>query len=406
MLSIFKFSKNGDAGRSCLAIFFTATLWTGLAGVAQSKDGAPFLHLWESERPFPKAEEISFPEGIEYRIVENGLTDSYRFLHDTAISVFQNEIFTAWYACPVGEMIGDSRIRGRRSTDDGKTWSELETLVWDEKGENKMFVPAQFFPFGNDLFLLVGVMEGGPDLITACYLYRFSAETGKWTKCAEIADRFLPLGAPIRLENGNWLIPGRVSDQIGQQPHIPAIALSSGDSIASPWRVKRLVDRRYFAPCPETSVFADGKELLAIVRMEREPFQRLFFSSDYGETWRETENRFFPMSSAKTYALTLSNGTRCLFFSLPDFQRNPDGSLPKDLNFGWGTRRTLAMAVAGANEDSFSRVFKIQSDEHGVSNAYYPCAVERDGKLFVVFTAEIDGRRHCQAAVFAIRSIE
>ncbi|MDO4426026.1 MAG: hypothetical protein Q4D17_09715 [Planctomycetia bacterium] len=96
------------------------------------------MALWNPDIPFPKSEEISFPAGIEHQIVENGLTDNYRFLHDCTICVFKNEIFTAWYACPAGEMIGESRIRGRHSSDGGKTWSDQETLVWDEAKENKM----------------------------------------------------------------------------------------------------------------------------------------------------------------------------------------------------------------------------------------------------------------------------
>ncbi|NBV86372.1 MAG: hypothetical protein EBS01_08960 [Verrucomicrobia bacterium] len=72
------------------------------------------------------AAEPAFPTGIEHVRVERSDSDRCQFLHDPVIEFHRGELFAAGYNCPEKEIVGESLIRCRRSTDSGKTWSPLE----------------------------------------------------------------------------------------------------------------------------------------------------------------------------------------------------------------------------------------------------------------------------------------
>jgi hypothetical protein len=38
--------------------------------------------------------------------------------------------------------------------------------------------------------------------------------------------------------------------------------------------------------------------------------------------------------------------------------------------------------------------------------SHYPCAIEHDGRLFVLYTAGLSGRRQCELAIIPITSLQ
>ena len=98
--------------------------------------------LWDDAVPFPGREELCYPDGAKDVMVHLGGADGYNFLHDSAIVEHKGVLLAAWYNCPQGEMAGQSLIRGRRSHDGGRTWSEVEVIASDRKQQGILYVPV------------------------------------------------------------------------------------------------------------------------------------------------------------------------------------------------------------------------------------------------------------------------
>lgn len=144
-------------------------------------------------------DDLPFPDGIQHVRVERSDSDQYKFLHDPAIEFHKAELFAAWYNCPEQEIVGESLIRCRRSKDGGKTWSALEVIAEDTSRGGTYYVPAQLLSHGGVLHAFVGKMKGH-DLITTCAVYALDEATNRWQPRRDIADLFLPLCQPLKID--------------------------------------------------------------------------------------------------------------------------------------------------------------------------------------------------------------
>ena len=341
---------------------------------------------------------LNYPKGIRYINVERSL-GKYKFLHDPAIIAHKKQLIAAWYNCPQEEISGESRINARRSDDGGVTWSEVETIAKDTNNSGIYYVPAQLLSFKNELFSFVGRMTGH-DRIINTVMYKYNESTKRWNEIGEIADLFLPNCTPRKLENGNWIMAGRVALALGELPLTPAILISNGDDIKSPWRVVKLQSEKFRKDQhPETTVITEGNTLYAFTRVNsRKYIPKVYVSKDFGETWTQIENHDFRAASSKLYAGTLSSGQKYIVFNYP---------IADKIN----ERGVLALSISSANEKGlkFSKILKIRSGKMpgGPADSHYPCALEYDGKLYVIYTAEFAGekKRQCELAIIPIASL-
>jgi len=359
----------------------------------QADTRSPFA-LWDEDVPFPTRESLAYPDGATDVMVHRAGADGYNFLHDSAIVQHQGSLFAAWYNCPQGEMVGESLIRGRRSQDGGRTWSDVETIASDVNKQGIMYVPVAFLSHGGTLYAFITNMKGGPDLVHHCEVFVLDEKVNTWISRGFIAGPFLPNCAPQRLADGNFIMSGRMSDQPGQKPTIPAVAISRGEDFAQPWALVRLLptgklDDGQRIPCPETTVLVEGRELTALVRRENAK-SLVFFSHDNGQTWSEPCEHNFPMASSKIYAGLLSTGQRYLLCNLPTSRR----------------RDLLVIAVSRPGEKAFVKMWKVRDGYDPALKAgpewSYPCAIEADGKLHVVYTSE---KHHCAMTVIPVESL-
>ncbi len=345
-----------------------------------------------------KDDALEYPKGISYVRVERS-EGKYKFLHDPAIIQHKNQLIAAWYNCPEVEISEESRINAKRSNDGGKTWSEVETIAHDTNNEKIYYVPAQLLSFNDNLYAFVGRMTGHDRIInTVGYKYD---EVGKsWAKIGGIADLFLPNCTPQKLNNGNWIMAGRVASALGELPLIPAVVISNGEDIESPWRVVKLQEEKFNEnQHPETTVIVEGAILYAFTRVNGKKYTpKLYTSNDFGESWTEISNHDFRAASSKLYAGILSTGQKYVVFNYP-------------MSNGTDGREVLALAISAKNEQElkFSKLFKIRSSKLAGSPAdsHYPCVLEYDKKLFVIYTAEFPGekKRQCELAIIPIESL-
>lgn len=360
---------------------------------ALHEDSPTRFALWDESVPFPTRESLAFPDGATDVMVHRAGVDGYNFLHDSAIVSHQGTLFAAWYNCPRAEMVGEALIRGRRSQDGGRTWSGVETIVGDVQNQGILYVPVAFLSHGGTLYAFITNMKGGPDLVHHCEVFVLDEQSNTWVSRGFIAGPFLPNCAPQRLADGNFIIAGRVAEQPGQKPTIPAVAISRGEDLQKPWNVMRLLPTGKLdgqpIHCPETTVLVEGREVTALVRRERLN-SLVFFSHDNGRTWSAPCEHNFPMEASKMYAGLLSTRQRYVLCNIP----------------GGGRRELLAVAVSRPGQKQFSKMWKLRDGADPALKSgpewSYPCAVEADGNLHVVYTSE---KHHCVLTTIPLKSL-
>jgi hypothetical protein len=343
------------------------------------------------------AAELLLPAAIEHVRIERSDSDRYQFLHDPAIEFHKGELFAAWYNCPEKEIVGESIIRCRRSKDGGKTWSALEVIAEDTSRDGTYYVPAQMLSHGGVLHAFVGKMKGH-DLISTCAVYVLDEATNRWQPRGDIADLFLPNCQPVKMSDGNWIMAGRVASRFGVKPRIPAVAISRGDDLTGRWQVVPLqAEELSTAHCPETTVWVEGRELLAITRNNTGAMPFVFASHDYGCTWSAVKDHAFTASTSKLYAGHLSTGQRYLVFNQP-----------KEGEKGFNSRETLVIGVSRPGETALTKTWCVQnhSTPDRPTASHYPCAIEHEGRLFVLYTAGLGGRRQCELATIPIAFLQ
>ena len=366
---------------------------TGKAFPNEVGSSPPPAALWPLNRPVPQAEELRCPKGQTDVLVEGSDSDQFRFLHDPAIVEHKGELLAAWYNCPEQEIVGASLIRGRRSRDGGRTWSALEVIAEDRDHKGIFYVPVQLLSYGGTLYAFVGKMEGSHDLIRQCAAFVWDENHGTWSERGDIADLFLPNCAPMRMADGNFILAGRVAAAAGSKPLIPAVAISDGDRLTARWKVVRL--RASELPPgqhPETTLWLNGRELIALVRNSLEPRPFVYVSHDFGRGWSEVPDHHFSAGTSKMYAGRLSTGQSYVLFNYP---------LPKM------SRAVLALGLTSPGGSTLAKLWKVRSPSGGGPKwSCYPCALEHDGKLYIVYTMQHSGPRECGLSIIPLASLK
>lgn len=375
-------------------------------GVAETADGTvPFLSPWSKDVPYPMPEEIGFPDGVYHSVVHDCDEDpDYKFLHEAAIGALDGELFVAWYHNPEHELKGKTFQRFRTSKDFGRTWSDHAVLMDRDNDNGLMYVGMQFLTLDGTLYAFTN-QEHGTERPVDCILLTWEAARRRWIERGPVAERFLSMQQPMLMDNGNFVMSGSYAARPGQvNATVPVVYISQGRDIGKPWRRVLLDTSDYVNVFAETAVVVDGKNLLAVTRLEKNPFPNFYESNDYGETWWPIENRTFLASHSKFAAGKLTTGVRYIIYNLPHFERDAEGKIVVD-----GMKRdrsTLAIAVAQPGEKAFSRIWKVsdatQSSQQKMS--CYPCAVEYEGMLYVVYTGQ-HGLRNCGFTAIPVASL-
>ena len=343
--------------------------------------------LWDAAVPLPAPEQLAYPTAVTDVVVHRA-DAGYRFLHDNAVAWHANTLFAAWYNCPTGEIQGASCIRGRRSADQGKTWSEVEVIAADEKGEGTFYVPVSFLSCEGRLHAYVSNMVGH-DLVTRCEVFTLDESAGRWNSRGYIAGPFLPNCPPLLMDDGNYIMAGRMAAKSATTPEIPAVALSPGKDVTSPWDVIPMMHSiaRPYTDFPESTVWLDGPNVTAITRGSL-----AFTSTDFGRTWRGPYRHNLPAEDSKPFAVRLSTGQRCFLWNYPK---------------GYGTsRHLLTVAVSRPGGKELEAMWKIRDGNDDAVQAApewsYPCAVEHEGKLYVIYTS---GKKHSVMTIIPVSAL-
>ena len=370
-------------------------IFCSLNPLLAQEESNPIIGIWDKDISFPDKENMPYPKDVVDIMVHRAGSDEFNFLHDAAIVDHKGILYAAWYNCPTAEMQDSSLIRRRRSEDNGLTWSSIEIIASDKDEKGIMYVPVSYLSHKGVLYAYISNMEGGPDLVTKCEVFVLNEKTNSWNSQGFIAGPFLPNSSPIKMENNNFMMAGRMANEPGKKPIIPAIAISNGEQLTDKWEI---IPLKYNGKLPagenpdfpETTIIVDGKNITAFVR-NHSGYPLLFTSNDYGQTWSDPQVHNFPFASSKMYAGTLTNGQNYVLSNI----------------VSEGYRDLLTIVVSDPGTKKFSKIWKIRDGYNDLLNVgpewSYPSATEFDGELYIVYTSE---KKHCCLTIIPISSLK
>lgn len=345
------------------------------------------------------------PANIEYHRIFDTVreTGETHFLHGVAIEQWQGKLA----ACFAFNMALENSITEQLmitwSEDGGRTWSKPESITEPAPYANSHSV---FLPLDDELWCIGPRFMGlGEVPVTkkgrrACHFVSLQTEAwklsgGKWQPMGIVADGFWPLSAPVKLDNGNWLLSGCSTKWMG------AAAISHGDDLTHWDVVLPDTDEEVFT---EAGAWTDGNRVFLVLRngslQTGDRFHAaVALSEDFGKTFAHCELSNLPMCTTKPFCGRLSDGRPYLVFN-----QSIDGA-PHD-------RSRMMLGVGEKGSFRIDRVFLIDEGHMTPSGKRlalsYPYAREIEGKLHIVYSYESapNGGANNNDAVLAIVDID
>lgn len=359
--------------------------------------------LWdEAAQPLPLAAEIPTLKGVTFRIIKkwDQKSDGYTFLHGVGLGWHQGNLYASIGHNKGAENTVSEEAQYRVSRDNGNTWSELRVIDSGEE-QNLAVSHGVFLSHGGKLWAFHGAYYNKMESIHT-RAYTLDEDSGEWIKHGVVLrNGFWPMNQPVKMSDGNWIMPGISAGPYSNHQVFPAaVAISHGDDLTR-WDYVEIptsegIDRMW----GESAIWVDGKRVYNIARYGGGASALLATSEDSGRTWTPSQISNLPMTTSKPTTGTLSNGQRYLI-----------STTARDN----GSKRTpLTIAVTRPGENVFCKVFVIRRslhpDKQGESAANlslsYPCAIEQDGHLYVGFSNNGGRSGNLNSAEMAIIPVE
>lgn len=339
--------------------------------------------MYELFRPVP-GHRLMRPANIEYHRVFDTVaeTGEPHFLHGVAVEQWRGRLAVCFAFNENVENSITERLFIRWSDDGGRSWTPAEAISQPAAYANSHSV---FLPLEDELwcfgphFLGMGerpVTKKGHlsiqfrELQTEAWKYDGSV----WQSMGIVGEGFWPLGAPVRLENGTYMIPGCDTNWLG------AIAISRGDDLLH-WDVVRPdTDGEVFT---EAGAWAEGNQVMLVLRngtarVGDKYHAAVALSTDFGRTFTPCELSNLPMATTKPFCGYLDDGRPYLVFN-----ESIEGR-PHD-------RSRLLLGVGEKGSFSISSLYLIDEGQpvhdHRLRLSY-PYARQLGNQLYIAYSSE------------------
>jgi len=354
--------------------------------------------LWDESVELPVADELPELEDVEFHVIKkwDKPADGYTFLHGVALAWHKGKLFASIGHNKGAENTVTEEAQFRVSEDGGKTWGPLQVIDAGEE-EDLAVSHGVFHSHEDSLWAFQGGYYGKMKNIHT-RAYRLDDETGEWEKLGVVVeDGFWAINQPVRMDDGNWIMPGGSFGLYSNDSVFPAaVAISQGDDFTKWDFVKIEADEGIRRMWGESSLFVDGSKVTNIARYGGGAQALVAVSEDYGRTWTSSAISNLPMATSKPAAGILSTGQRYLVCTTAK-------------NNG-GRRSPLTIAVSRPGENQFSQVFVIrrsQNPDHPGESAdrlslSYPYATEHEGKLYVGYSNNGGRKGNLNSAELAV----
>jgi len=379
-----------------------AALYTPVVATHQIPDFAKPFPLWDESQPLPTAADIPSLQDVTFEVIKkwDQKADGYTFLHGVGLGWHKGKLYASIGHNKGAENTVSEEAQYRVSSDNGRTWSKLRVI---DAGDEADLAVSQgvFLSHKGNLWAFHGAYHNKMERIHT-RAYSLDEETGQWIKHGVvIRNGFWPMNQPIRMDDGNWIMPGISAGPYSNQRVFPAAVAISHDDDLTRWDYVEIptaegIERMW----GESAIWVDGKRVFNVARYGGGAVALGAVSEDYGRTWTASRLSNLPMATSKPAAGTLSTGQRYLICTTAK-------------NNG-GKRTPLTIAVSRPGENTFSQVLVIRRSRHdgkpGESaenlSLAYPYAAEHDGSLYVGYSNNGGRRGNLNSAELAIIPIK
>ena len=349
--------------------------------------------LWTGS-DFPKSSEAKILDGVHFHVIKKyeRKVDGYGFLHGVALVWHKGRLYASFGHNKGSENTLTEEGRFCVSEDGGKTWSKVRTIDVGIEEADLAVSHGVFLSHHETLWVFLGSFHGFRKKVHT-QAYTLDETTGQWrAQGTVIKDGFWPMTEPVKMDNGNWIMPGFI---VGQG-NPAAVAISNGDDLMK-WKTVTIPRAaRIQSMWGESSLFIDGPRLTNIARYGGKALALASTSTDYGRTWTPSTESNLPMAASKPCSGVLSNGQRYLICSTTADGKN--------------RRSPLTIAVSKPGENTFSKVFVIRhavfddgpGESHPSAALSYPYAVEHQGSLYVGYSNNGERRGNNNSAELAV----
>lgn len=347
------------------------------------------LTLWTGPAIPSDVSKIPFVSDVHHQTIHQPSDGGHRFLHGAAIVHHKGTMYANWANSPTNENGPHETLRGRRSSDGGKTWSDLEIIAPGFDGDER-HSHGILFTHKDELWTICSRWGKGTsgrrfrDLKGEAFV--LNEQTDQWQSRGIVIENCWPYDEPVRMANGDYITGGQDKDGF------PVVAISRGEDMTK-WDSVLIPYAPQLKPSyAETSVWGDGERVVAVIRggLGR---AWVATSEDFGRTWAKARPSNLPMPRSKPYLGTLSTGQR---YMLSNFSN----------------RDTLIISVSKPHAKTLSKMWRIRHGKsepprfpgRGKSKQWsYPYGYEHDGRLYVVYSI---GKEDCGLSVMPIDSLK
>jgi hypothetical protein len=356
--------------------------------------------LWDEKQQLAEAKDLPVLDNLEFHVIKkwDKPADGYTFLHGVGLAWHKGKLYASVGHNQGAENTVTEEAQYRVSGDGGQTWSELRVI--DAGEEHDLAVShGVFLSHAGRLWAFHGAYYGRMQRIHT-RAYSLDEATGQWAKHGVVVESgFWALNQPVRMNDGNWIMPGISAGAYSEKDTNPAaVAISRGDDLTQ-WEFVGIPAPKGIRMWGESSVIVDGANVLNIARYGARPLALISRSTDYGRTWDTMAESNLPMATSKPAAGMLSTGQRYLVCTTAAHNG--------------GRRAPLTIAVSKPGEPLLSKVFVIRHAAFsGVGESVdraslsYPCAIEHEGKLYVGYSNNGARKGNLNSAELAVIPIE
>ena len=356
--------------------------------------------LWDESKKLADARDLPVLDGVAFHVIKkwDKEADGYTFLHGVGLCWHKGKLYAS-----IGHNKGDENTvteeaQYRVSEDGGQTWSELRVI---DAGEEQDLAVSHgvFLSHNGRLWAFHGAYYNHMERIHT-RAYSLDETKGQWVKHGVVIEHgFWALNQPVKMSDGNWIMPGISAGPYSNTSTFPAAVAISHDDDFTKWDFVGIPVHEGLKMWGESSIIVDGPNVLNIARYGAKALALISKSADFGRTWTTMGESNLPMTTSKPAAGLLSNGRRYLVCTTA-------------ANNG-GRRAPLTIAISEPDKDVLSKVFVIRHAEHsgpGESNPKaslsYPCATEHEGRLYVGFSNNGGRRGNLNSAELAVIPID
>lgn len=365
------------------------------------EDVKPF-QLWDETTSLPLAAEMPVLDGVKFHVIKkwNKAADGYTFLHGVNLAWHKGKLYGSFGHNKGAENTVTEEAQYRVSDGGGKTWSKIRVI--DAGPEDNLAVShGVFLSHAGKLWAFHGAYSNKMENIHT-RAYSLDERTNQWLHHGVVIKHgFWPMNQPVKMQDGNWIIPGiSAGPYSNNRVFAAAVAISQGDDFTKWEYVAIPTSQGIQRMWGESAIFLDGQRVYNIARYGGRAQALVAVSDDFGRHWTPSRISNLPMATSKPAAGTLSTGQRYLICTTAK-------------NNG-GQRSPLTIAVTEPGKNVFKKVFVIRHARHdnqSVESANrlslaYPCAIEHEGHLYVGYSNNGGRRGNLNSAEMAIIPIK